>query len=274
MSWYENDGLWSGFAGMMFSEKRAGSAHRNVADSPMLQFEQGSRVLDLCCGPGIYLVPLAEHGYTVTGVDLSPAMLDDARGACEEADVDVELVHGDMLEFARPAAFDVVVNMYSSFGYFDEQEKNMQVLRNIHSSLVPDGQLILEVFGKEFLASHDLGRPQVVDVDGDTVFVRNTILGDWSQLHTEWTKVHNNVVSTASIISHLYSAVELKSMVERAGFTDVECFGGFDGRPYDLRAKTLIVRATRGPDSPGHPQLCMNSELLARTGTLTGPGVM
>jgi SAM-dependent methyltransferase len=245
VNWYENDGLWSGFAGLMFSPKRAAGAARNVAESPLLKFPAGSRVLDLCCGPGVYLVPLAEQGHRVTGVDLSTAMLDRARAACEKAGQQVELVHGDMGEFVRPGAFDVAMNMYTSFGYFAEQEKNLQVLRNMHTSLAPGGQVLIEVFGKEFLAARGLDRPQVVDLEEGTVFLRNTILDDWTRLHTEWTMVRGGEASTASVTAYLYSAAELKALVEQAGFTEVECFGGFDGRPYDLRNRALIVRGIR-----------------------------
>ena len=243
MNWYENDGLWTGFAGLMFSPRRATAAARNVAESPLLKFPAGSRVLDLCCGPGIYLAPLAAHGHRVTGVDLNLPVLDRAREVVRDAEPPVELVHGDMGEFARPGGFDVVLSMYSSFGYFAEHEKNMQVLRNMHTSLAPGGQLVLEVFGKEFLAMQAMNRPQVIDLEDGTVFVRNTVLDDWTRLHTEWVKVQSGRTTSASIISWLYSAAELKAMVAQAGFTDLECFGGFDGRPYDLRCRTLIVRA-------------------------------
>ena len=243
MNWYENDGLWSGFAPMMFSSRRAAAAERTVAESPLLKFPAGSRVLDLCCGPGIYLAPVAAQGHRVTGVDLNQPMLDRAREAV--GDADVELVRADMGEFTRPGAFDVVLSMYSSFGYFAEHERNMRVLSNMHESLAPGGRLVLEVFGKEFLAQQSMGRPQVLDLEDGTVFVRNTVLDDWTRLHTEWVKVRGAEASSASIISWLYSAAELKEMVRQAGFAEVECFGGFDGRPYDLRCRTLIVRGIK-----------------------------
>lgn len=249
MNWYRNDDLWAGFYDVMFSGKRAAVAAKTVETSPVLRFPTGSRVLDLCCGPGIYLVPFARAGHQVTGVDLSPAMLTAAKSACVEADVQVEIVEGDMLTFRRPGAFDVVASMFSSFGYFDDHQDNMRVLHNIHDSLVAGGQIVLEVFGKEFLACRNLAQPQVLDLDGETVVVRNTILDDWTRLRTDWTKIRDGEVSTAHIESQLYSATELKTMLGQAGFENLECCGGFDERPYDLGSKTLIVRGTRASNS-------------------------
>jgi len=243
--WYRNEELWDGFSGMMFSDKRAAVAARTVEQSPLFQFDAGSRVLDLCCGPGVYLVPLAQRGFHVTGVDLSPAMVAEARRRCAASAARAEIIEGDMLHFVRPGAFDVVVNMFSSFGYFEDDADNDQVLANVFTSLRSGGRLLIEVFGKEFLASHDLARPQVVDLDGQTVFVRNAVHRDWSRLRTEWTKIRGPEVSHAHIDSKLYSATELKALLHRAGFADVRCFGGFDARAYDLASKTLVACATK-----------------------------
>ncbi|MEU1372468.1 class I SAM-dependent methyltransferase [Streptomyces triculaminicus] len=244
MHWYENDGLWSGFAEFMFSPRRAAEAAENVAFSPLLAFPAGSRVLDLCCGPGLYLVPLARQGYAVTGVDLSAAMLERAKEACAAAGTSAGLVEADMAEFARPAAFDVVINMYTSFGYFADPEKNLQVLRNAHASLAPGGRLLIDVLGKEVLARR-VGRPQVVDLPGATVLLRDTVLDDFTRLRTDWTLIRDGRSHSASLTSYVYSAAELRAMFEEAGFTGVECFGDFDGRVYDPRARRLIVRGVR-----------------------------
>lgn len=101
------------------------------------------------------------------------------------------------------------------------------------------------MLGKEVLASW-VGRPQAVDVDGGTVFMRDTILDDWSRLRTDWTLVRGDEARQASIMCVLYSAVELRTLFEQAGFVDVECFGGFDAGPYDNNARRLIVRGVRG----------------------------
>ncbi|QKV97374.1 methyltransferase domain-containing protein [Streptomyces sp. NA02950] len=244
MHWYEDDGFWSDFSGTMFSEHRRERTRELIADSPLLDFPTGSRVLDLACGPGLYLVPLAQRGCVVTGVDLSPVMLERARAACADAGVGVRLVRADMLSHVEPRSYDVVLNVFTSFGYFDDPGDNVQVLRNAHDSLVPGGRLLIDVMGKEVLAGW-IGRPQVVELDDAYVVQRDTVLDDWSRLRTDWTLVRGGTAREASITSFLYSGSELRTLFERVGFTKVECFGDFDGAPYDQHARRLIVRGTR-----------------------------
>ncbi|MGP3967774.1 class I SAM-dependent methyltransferase [Streptomyces sp. 6N223] len=246
MHWFEDEALWSDFSGVMFSARRAEEAARLVAEAPLLDFPENARVLDLCCGPGLFVVPLARRGYRVTGVDLSPLMLKRAEAACAEAGVRARLAAADMLAFTEPESFDVVLNVYTSFGYFEDPRDNARVLRNAHASLVPGGRLLVDLMGKEVLAGW-IGRPQVVELgDGAYVVQRDTILDGWRRLRTDWTLVRDGRASEASITSWLYSGAELAAMVEEAGFTDVACHGGFDARPYDQHAGRLVVTATKG----------------------------
>ncbi|MFT7841775.1 class I SAM-dependent methyltransferase [Saccharothrix sp. BKS2] len=244
MGWYEDDDLWVGFAEVMFPPRRAAEAEQVVATSPLFKVTAGDRVLDLACGPATHLVPLARRGAVVTGVDLSEAMLARARQACEQAGVDARLVRADMREHVEPDSYDLVINMYTSFGYFTDPGENLAVLRNAHASLTPGGRLLVDVLGKEVFAGW-VGRTQAVDVGGGTVFMRDTVLDDWTRLRSDWTWVRGDEVRRTSLYSTLYSAAELRALFEAAGFADVECFGDFDASPYDNHARRLIVRGTR-----------------------------
>ncbi|MDT0346894.1 class I SAM-dependent methyltransferase [Streptomyces litchfieldiae] len=246
MHWYEDESFWSDFSDTMFSRRRQDEVARLVKESPLLAFGDSARVLDLCCGPGLFLVPLARRGHAVTGVDLSPLMLDRARGACAADGVTARLVRADMLTHVEPGSYDVVLNVFTSFGYFPAHEDNVRVLRNAHDSLVPGGTLLVDVLGKEVLAGW-IGRPQVVELDGAYVVQRDTVLDDWRRLRTDWTLVRDGTAREASITCWLYSGAELSDLFREAGFTDVECFGDFDAAPYDQRATRLIVRGTRPP---------------------------
>lgn len=246
MRWYEDETLWSDFSSTMFSARRADEVARLVTGAQLFEFPERSRVLDLCCGPGLFLVPLARCGYQVTGVDLSPTMLKRAETACAQAGVPTpRLIRADMLAFREPESFDVVLNVFTSFGYFEDPADNARVLRNAHDSLVPGGQLIVDVLGKEVLAGW-IGRPQLVELeDGGYVVQRDTVLDGWRRLRTDWTLVRDGTAREASISCWLYSGAELCALFEAAGFVDVACYGGFDATPYDQHAGRLVVRGTR-----------------------------
>src|SRR5206468_5375646 len=109
-------------------------------------------VLDLCCGPGRHSLEFARHGFQVTGVDRTARYLDAARAAATGEGLTVEFVQGDMPHFQRPAAFDVALNLFTSFGYFEDEAEDLCVLRHLHTSLKPGGQVLLEMAGKEPLA--------------------------------------------------------------------------------------------------------------------------
>ncbi|WP_242882125.1 class I SAM-dependent methyltransferase [Actinomadura litoris] len=244
MNWYEDMHLWSGFSEVLFTPERARAAAEVVASSPLFAFPPGSRVLDQCCGVGFFTEPMARHGHRVTGVDLHPELLERAAAACAAAGVKATLVQADVREHVAPDAYDVVVNMYTSFGYFDDHEDNLRVLRNAHRSLVPGGHLIVDLLSKETYASW-AGTPKVVDVRGGMVVMRDTILDDWARYRTDWTLVRGDRAEHTSLTCYVYSAAELRAMFVQAGFEDIECFGTLDGGPYDASATRLIVRGAK-----------------------------
>ena len=236
MQWFEDDVLWSGFSEVVFSPERAARAAAAVKGSPLLRFPDGARVPDQCCGPAVFTVPLAAEGYAVTGVDLSQVMLSRAGKALADAGVQAELVHADMREFARPGAFDAVVNLYTSFGYFDEHEENQQTLRNAHESLAPGGVLVVDLMGKETYARW-AGQAKAIELpDGGTVFMHDQILDNWTRYRTDWTLVRGAEARHTHLLCWVYSGAELMAMFRQAGFVDVECFESFGDRAADLLA--------------------------------------
>ncbi|MFD0375569.1 class I SAM-dependent methyltransferase [Streptomyces sp. NPDC127112] len=250
-AWFADQTFWDDFYPHLFSAERAAEAERIVERSPLFRFPSGARVLDLCCGPGLFTVPLARAGHAVTGVDLSAPLLDRARTRCREAGVKARFVEADMLGFAEPEAFDAIVNMFTSFGYLDRHEDNVQVLRNAHTSLAPGGTLLVDLVGKEILARRD-ERVSLSELDGKVLVQRDTVLDDWSRLRSDWYSIEGSRAATGSMTLHLYSAAELRDMLHSAGFTGVRFHGDYEGGPYDHRAERLIAVATKGVDARGN----------------------
>ncbi len=107
-----------------------------------LRLKPGDRVLDVPCGFGRHSGELARRGYSVVGVDLSRAMLRDARHRYHERER-LRFVRGDMRRLSYREEFDAVVCLYTSFGYFSERE-NVATLRKMAWALKRRGRLLID----------------------------------------------------------------------------------------------------------------------------------
>lgn len=106
-----------------------------------LSFNENLKVLDLACGKGRHSIALNKLGMNVVGLDLSSASIEFAKK--HENESLKFFVHDMRLAFPE-AEFDIVFNLFTSFGYFQNIEENIQVLQNIHQSLNQDGLLIID----------------------------------------------------------------------------------------------------------------------------------
>ncbi|MCQ6559919.1 class I SAM-dependent methyltransferase [Paenibacillus mendelii] len=151
MSWYEQsfgvDYL------TVYNHRNAEQAEREVAQMMQwLRMPNQAKVLDLCCGMGRHSLCLAELGFDVTGYDLSEVLLAEARA--KDTTSNVRWVQGDMRNLPFPNhAYDAVVNLFTSFGYFDEDEENCRVLSEMDKVLKPHGKWIIDYLNPDVVVS-------------------------------------------------------------------------------------------------------------------------
>ncbi|MGQ9598173.1 MAG: SAM-dependent methyltransferase [Anaerolineae bacterium] len=111
----------------------------------------GSPILEMACGTGRVLIPLARQGYEVTGVDVSPAMLEVARRriAAEGLTEHVNLVQQDMRELVLDRRFNLVFVAVNSFMHLLTLEDQLRTLVRIRQHLNPNGLLLLDLFNPD-----------------------------------------------------------------------------------------------------------------------------
>lgn len=243
--WFRDEKLWELTFPYMFSEDRLGAGELQVEKIMELVEVKGKRILDLCCGPGRHAVPFAKRGFEVTAVDASEFLLAKAKVLAKEKLAEIEWVQGDMRDFLRPATFDLAISFFTSFGYFDDQDEDVKVLRNIHESLKPGGSLLLDTMSKELMAMNFQDTTSQRLSNGSTLVQRHEIFDSWCRVRNEWTVIAGGEAETFMFDLNLYSARELKERLEAAGFTSIRVYGDLDGIDYDIEAKRLIVVAER-----------------------------
>src|SRR5688500_5902627 len=97
--WFENDAYWIATYPFMFPERSFATAVSDVPKLVALSGRTDGAVLDLCCGPGRYAIPLAKQGFTVTGVDRTSFLLNKAKTYSEQQEVRITWIQEDMRDF-------------------------------------------------------------------------------------------------------------------------------------------------------------------------------
>lgn len=110
------------------------------------QASSSRSVLELGCGTGRKLIPIAAQGRTCVGLDLSEEMLDEARRKAAARQVDVEWRQGDMREFDLGRTFDLVFIAANSLLHLHDAESLVSCLRSVGRHLAPGGRLVFDIF--------------------------------------------------------------------------------------------------------------------------------
>jgi SAM-dependent methyltransferase len=236
--WYEDEAFWRDNYEVMFSREAFGRAAEDIDRLLALSGNDPRRVLDLGCGPGRHTIPLAQKGLEVTGVDLSSFLLDKARENARAVHVTPEFIRSDMRSFVRPNAFDAVLNLYTSFGYFENRYDDERVLTNIFESLRPGGTAVIDVIGKELQGRRG---DRIINLsDGSTCVQRIQVVDEWTTLKSEWFIIRGDSARRYQFNHRLYSGFELRTAMEAAGF-EVSLFGDFAGNEYGPQSLRLIA---------------------------------
>jgi SAM-dependent methyltransferase len=131
--------------------------------------------------------------------------------------------------------------MYTSFGYFEQRDDDLKVLRNVLRSLTAGGRLVIEVLGKEVLARIFLPTTCTEAPDGTRIFEQHEILSDWKRIRNRWLVVRGDRARTFELEHTIYSGRELEELMVEAGFEGVRLFGNLAGDPYDRHAARLVA---------------------------------
>jgi SAM-dependent methyltransferase len=236
---------WEQLGPVIFDDERWSAAAREVeAIEGLIGLQAPATVLDLACGPGRHVLELARRGYRVTGVDATETFIADAQARARSEGLDVELIHGDMREFMREGAFQAVINLSTSFGYFSEQQDDARVLANVWGSLSPGGWFVMELMSKEVVA-RTLKGPSWAEEGGVVLLTEQRVRDDWTWVDDRIVFLELGARREFTLSHRLYSAAELRGALVACGFTAIGCFGGLSGSPYDASATALVVTARR-----------------------------
>jgi ubiquinone/menaquinone biosynthesis C-methylase UbiE len=238
MSWYKD---WFNSENYLkvYSHRDESEAERVVElIIKMLNLESGSTVLDMACGSGRHAVIFAKKGFDVTAVDLSQRLISEAKSNAVRFGANINFVLSDILDFNTPVRFDLALNLFTSIGYFENDEDNFSVIMKAYSLLKSNGYFVLDYFNKEYLLKNLV--PETVFSENGTRIIQNRYIKN-DRVIKDISIENPGAIEKYYESVRLYSDEEIFSYFEKAGFTIVEKFGDYNGSTFKKDSSSRLI---------------------------------
>lgn len=222
-------------------------SHRDHTDAKNLldliknnyNFKKGSKVLDAACGKGRFSNLFAKNGFDVTSFDLSMQLLRIAQRKSNQNNLNAKYFRSDIRNVPLKGSFNLVLNMFTSFGYFTNDNENFLFIRKSHELLNEKGYFIFDYLNKDFVINN------LLPISHKTIGNKRII---------EERKINNNRVEKKIIIESLserktfqesvlmYSPDEIIDGFNSCGFKVDKIFGDYIGSNFNsINSERLLI---------------------------------
>ena len=202
--------------------------------------DKTAAILDLACGAGRHSINLAKRGYNnITAIDLSPTLIREAikQAKCEA--VKINFIQQDMREIS--GSYDLVINLFTSFGYFDSDEENGSVIERVANSLRKNGFFVLDFLNANLLEKNLIPHDKIVmNESGETVDLLREIRD--GRVEKKIRISNNDGTATEFHESvRLFHLNELSKMFTDSRLHITSIFGNYDGSPFEEGSSPRLI---------------------------------
>lgn len=235
MAWYRE---WFGEEYLdLYSYRDEEEARQHVAFFKEKVAGLGGPILDLACGSGRHIQELQTEGYQVVGCDLSYVLL--RAGALQYGGLSV--VRADMRDLPfRDGTFSGLVNFFTSFGYFSEEEENAKVIEEMSRVLRTGAPFLFDYLNMQRETANLVPREER-ETESGVVHIRRWFDDSQRALYKSM------AIGSKRFLERVraYDLNEIRDMFSSMHFAIDEVYGDFDGSPFDARSPRLIVLGTK-----------------------------
>ena len=239
INWYKS---WfnSPFYPILYQNRDARDA-RLLLDNLLgaLEIHPDARILDLACGRGRHSIYLNMKGYDVTGLDMSKTSVLEASKSINSK---LRFMVGDMRSIPFDGQFDYVFNLFTSFGYFNQEEDHLKTLESIRGALKPGGVFVLDFFNSVKLTRELVENETVVAQDITFNIARSLVDNKIrKQIAFEFDSVDYYFEESVEA----FTLADFRNMLEGTGFQITHVFGDYELHLYDEHESDRIILIAR-----------------------------
>jgi len=210
-------------------------------------------LLDLCCGPGLYVHRLSARGCECVGMDFSPASIRHAKETAAADDLPCRFVLADLRDEAFGVGFDLISMIYGQFNVFP-RDLGMEILRKAHAALVPGGRLLLELQSAPQIQKGGESGPSWYSAPSGLfshkphlVLQENFWDAESAASTTRFCFIDAETASVSSyaLSNEAYTEEGLDDALRAAGFGEVQSFPSLNGKAVSEETDLPVVVARR-----------------------------
>lgn len=239
-NWFE-DWFNSPFYHILYKDRdeaEAGKFIENLMD--FLKLKKECQIIDLACGKGRHSLKLNQLGYRVTGLDLSPENIEEASKSANER---LNFAVHDMRKVYANKEADLVLNLFTSFGYFANTADNLKTLNAVRKNLKYKGVLVIDFLNATKTMQH-LVEEEIKVVDDISFKITRTIDQGFILKNISFTHMNKPYSFTERV-----QALELRDfefLLGNAGFEIRNLFGNYQLKPFRKQdSERLIIVAQK-----------------------------
>ncbi len=199
-----------------------------------LNIPEGGKILDLACGKGRHAVYLNSIGYDVTGVDLSENSIGFAK------QFENESLHFEVHDMCKPynEQFDAVFNLFTSFGYFDKDEDNLNTIKAIKADLNEFGFGVIDFMNTDYVLNN-LVPEETKTVDGTTFHLKRYKENGYIVKDIAFTHEGDDYHYQERV--RAFSLKDFEALFEKAGVYLLDIFGDYKLRKFDKMESSRLI---------------------------------
>ena len=207
-----------------------------------------ANILELCCGTGRLTIPIAKDGYQVTGVDITPSMLQQAKTKAKNEGLKIKFIEADIRTLHLPEKYDLIFIPFNSIHHLYTNQSLFQAFSAVKKHLKNNGLFLLDCFNPDlqFIVEGEKERKEIAQYtteDGRNVHIKQQMKyeSDTQINRIEWHYyINGNFHSTQNLDMRMYFPQELDAYLQSSGFKIVHKFGSFTEEPFTQKSNKQI----------------------------------
>lgn len=193
-------------------------------------------ILDLACGSGRYAILLAEMGYPVVGVDLSEKQINIAKNFVNR---NLKFYVEDMRKLNFDNEFGLILNLFTSFGYFNDINDNIQCLRGVVRALAqPNGIFVLDYLNT-YKTTKNLIENEVLNIENIHFKIQRKLLPNFIQKNIQVIEGEKTFRFQEQV--QCFTLEDFEALFEQVGLKIFERWGGYEGQKFELEYSERLI---------------------------------